>query len=50
MVMKKQVTRRLTLTKDTIRLLEKDNLLHDKLKAVAGGHTPTRCTSGQICC
>jgi hypothetical protein len=48
--MKKQVTKRLSLTKDTLRLLEKDNLLSDKLKFIAGGHTPTRCTSGQVCC
>lgn len=48
--MKKQITKRLSLTKDTLRLLEKDNLLGDKLKAIAGGHTPTRCTSGVICC
>ncbi len=48
--MKKQVTKRLTLTKDTLTLLEKDSQLGDKLKAIAGGHTPTRCTSGVICC
>ena len=48
--MKKQVTKRLTLTKDTLRMLERDAQLGDKLKAIAGGHTPTRCLSGQICC
>lgn len=48
--MKKQVMKRLTLTKDTLRLLEKDNQLGDKLKAIAGGLTPTRCNSGPICC
>ena len=48
--MKKQVTKRLTLTKDTLTLLEKDSQLGDKLKAIAGGHTPTRCNSGIICC
>jgi hypothetical protein len=48
--MKKQVTKRLTLTKDTLRLLEKDNQLGDKLKAIAGGHTPTYCGSFYVCC
>jgi hypothetical protein len=48
--MKKQLSKRLTLTKDTLRLLEMDSQLDDRLKAIAGGHTPTRCLSGQICC
>jgi hypothetical protein len=48
--MKKQVTKRLTLTKDTLRLLEKDSQLGDKLKGIAGGLTPTRCNSGPVCC
>lgn len=46
---KLQTSKRLSLSKDTLRLLETERL-DDKLKKVAGGHTPTRCASGVICC
>jgi hypothetical protein len=46
---KLQTSKRLSLSKDTLRLLESDHL-EGKLKKVAGGHTPTRCLSGAVCC
>jgi hypothetical protein len=39
----------LTLTKDTLRLLDSPDL-RTGMREVAGGITPTRCNSGQICC
>jgi hypothetical protein len=51
---KRRVTKRLSLTKDTLRLLEKSDLPENDLRAVAGMsgvcHTPTYCGSRVVCC
>ncbi len=39
----------LSLTKDTLRQLDSPEL-RTGMREVAGGITPTRCNSGQICC
>jgi len=47
---KRRVNRPLSLTKETLRLLEKSDLPEKNLRAVAGGHTPTYCGTKLVCC